>query len=250
MAHIKATAVAVLAIAITLLVACGASSPAKRSGGKQNGSPIGRISTNSTKKRVVGGALTMVKQAPSPTVLLDTWATCERRHGNPGQAVPTINAHWVIQITARRLEAVGPVAGARHALVARDACSRYLAAAQHALRAAHPSLRGPDRAEYLTYVACMRANGVPDYPSPEPTDPTATNFIGSGVNPDSPSVKRVNELCGKRLHLPTWWIAGWGPPGDITVHSAGLPRRSRNCLFEKHFQRSSCPAGLIPVPAY
>jgi hypothetical protein len=184
-----------------------------------------------------------------PTKLVDEWAACERAHGNPGQTDPTIDAHGVIDITTPRLApghpaARPPVAGNPHG--ATGTCSWYLAAAQRALRAAHPvrDPQGVGQAAYLKYVACMRANGVPDYPSPEPNDPAATDFIGSGVNPNSPSVVRVNNLCGRKLGLPTWWIKGWGPPGDITVGPAGLPAPAPACAFERH----GCGATLNPAP--
>jgi hypothetical protein len=125
-------------------------------------------------------------------------------------------------------------------------CSEYLIAAQRALRSAHPvrDPRGVGQAEYLRYVACMRANGVPNYPSPEPNDPSKTNFVGSGVDPNSPHVLRVNDLCGRKLGLPTWWINGWGPPGDISVSTAGVPGNTPACAFRKN----GCGAKGIPVP--
>jgi hypothetical protein len=63
----------------------------------------------------------------------------------------------------------------------------------------------------------MRANGVPNYPYPSGPDDRETNFNGTGVNPDSPQVQRVSDVCGKKLGLPAWWTNGWGPPGDISV---------------------------------
>ncbi|MGH9017329.1 MAG: hypothetical protein ACRDY1_06240, partial [Acidimicrobiales bacterium] len=50
-----------------------------------------------------------------------------------------------------------------------------------------------------------------------------------------PQVVRVNDLCGKKLGLPTWWINGWGPPGDISVGMARLPNGGNPpaCAFEK-----------------
>ena len=68
----------------------------------------------------------------------------------------------------------------------------------------------------------MRANGVPKYPYPVGDK---TNFNGTGVDPNSPLVLRVNKLCGNKLHLAAWWIAGTGPPGDVSV-STGRPSGS------------------------
>lgn len=221
-----------LAVCSLLAVSCGGSNaPSAAHGGTTTSSR-----TPSTDSTVADAGRASTTTPPSgATKLVDEWAACERSHGDSNQADPTIDAHGVINITtpgpmpgraraggmpARGLVVVGDPHGAT------GTCSRHLAAAQRELRAAHPAPRGPDQATYLEYVACMRANGVPNYPSPEPNDPTATNFSGSGVNPNSPSVVRVNDLCGKKLGLPTWWIKGWGPPGDISVSTPGPHKRS------------------------
>jgi hypothetical protein len=137
-------------------------------------------------------------------------------HGDPDQAAPTIDAYGVINVT---IPASGAeqLSGAVHAGV--DPCNRYMAAAQSALRAAHPVAPPPDQTELVKYVNCMRANGVPTYPYPTGN---TSNFNGTGVDPTSPAVVRVNDLCGRKLNLPAWWVAGTGPPGDVTVSSAGI----------------------------
>lgn len=58
---------------------------------------------------------------------------------------------------------------------------------------------------------------------------------------------RVNDLCGKKLGLPVWWINGWGPPGDISVRMAGLPGSAPACAFTKKGcgARGSFFVGLI-----
>jgi hypothetical protein len=85
----------------------------------------------------------------------------------------------------------------------------------------------------VPFVNCMRANGVPNYPYPSGPDDTTTNFNGTGVDPNSPHVVRVNDYCGKKLGLPTWWINGWGPPGDISVKSSLLPADGGACAYSK-----------------
>jgi hypothetical protein len=86
--------------------------------------------------------------------------------------------------------------------------------------------------ETLKYVACMRANGVPDYPYP--TGDT-TNFIGSGVDPNSPQVQRVNQLCGKKLGWRAAWINPMLEPGSIEVRTAGEPLNPTPpaCIYQK-----------------
>ncbi len=33
---------------------------------------------------------------------------------------------------------------------------------------------------------------------------------------------RANDICGKKIHAPSWWISGAGPPGDISVQSGPM----------------------------
>jgi len=174
------------------------------------------------------------KPLSGPTKLVDEWAVCERRHGDAHQADPTIDAHGVIHVTTP-LETGGRLVLRGGPETASGTCGGYLARAQHELRVAHPvrDPQGPDQAEYLRYVQCMRSNGVPNYPYPEANDPTKTDFIGTGVNPNSPAVLRVNDLCGNKLGLPAWWVKGWGQPGDISVRSAGVSGEPPACVFRK-----------------
>jgi hypothetical protein len=179
------------------------------------------------------------KHVSRAVALLDEWAACERGHGNRGQTDPTIDSHWVIQITyapsaltaghgAHLIPTGGPE-------TATGTCGTYLASAQQALRAAHPvrDPKGPTQSTYLRYVTCMRANGVPNYPYPERDDPSKTDFVGTGVDPTSPAVEKVNDLCGKKLGLPAWWVYGWGQPGDVSVSTARAPTTAPACLFKK-----------------
>ena len=100
------------------------------------------------------------------------------------------------------------------------ACSQYLAAAQRVLRAEIPYTPfDPDEALLVQYTDCMRTNGVPTTPIPG----DQTNFIGTGINLNSPTFIRANSVCGKQIDAPAWWINGWGPPGDVSSSSAGVP---------------------------
>jgi hypothetical protein len=157
-----------------------------------------------------------------------------RSHGDPSQVDPVIDSHGVINITAPPLGAGGPPAAAdAHDGV--GACSRYLARAQVELRAEDPvqDPQGVPTSTAVPYANCMRANGVPNYPYPSGADDSTTNFNGTGVNPNSPHVVKVNDYCGKKLGLPTWWINGWGPPGDISVKSSLLPADGGACAYSK-----------------
>jgi hypothetical protein len=187
-----------------------------------------------------GGTGSTVSLKGNPTGLLDQWADCERSHGDPNQADPTIDAYGGINITIP--QGVVP-AGNPHD--ATGTCSQYLVAAQKALRAANPvqDPQGPSMAQLLQYVGCMRANGFPGYPSPSGPGDSQTSFQGTGVDPTSPAVEKVSESCGKKLDLPAWWIAGTGPPGDITVGTAGMPGSPPACFFAKNGCGAAKPAG-------
>jgi hypothetical protein len=175
-----------------------------------------------------GGSGVRATIAGNVTPLLNEWAACERSHGDPQQTDPTVDAGGVIYIAVPQN---AQPAGNLHERT--GACSQYLAQASNELKAANPVAPPPDQAELLKYVNCMRTNGVPDYPYP---DGDTTNFFGTGVDPDSPAVVRVNDLCGKKLGLPTWWINGTDIPGSIEVRTAGvhypLPD-PQSCFYRK-----------------
>jgi len=160
------------------------------------------------------GGGTSAKIAGNVTQLLNEWAACERSHGDPDQSDPTVSAAGVISIQVPKN---AQPAGNLHERA--GTCSQYVAEAANELKAANPVAPPPDNAAILKYVACMRANGVPNYPYPNGDQ---TNFNGTGVDPNSPAVERVNDLCGKKIGAPTWWINGTDTPGDIEVTTVGV----------------------------
>jgi hypothetical protein len=219
---------------LTVLVAAAALALAACSGG--GGTPqVASLGTSSGPEASsglgstggTGGGSSPATAPGGVTALLNEWGACERSNGDPQQTDPTVDASGVIHITIpQRAQPTGDI----HELT--GTCSQYLAQAQNKLRAANPVPPAPDQAEYLKYVGCMRANGVPNYPYP--TGDT-TNFQGSGVDPDSPLVVRVSQLCGQKLGLPAWWVNGTSTPGSIEVHTAGMPvsPTAPACLFQK-----------------
>ncbi len=225
-------AAAALALAALALAGCsssGSSAPQVASLGTSSGpgtSTSADPATSASPGASSGSGRATI--AGNVTPLLNEWTACERSHGDPDQADPTVSASGVIYITVP--EGAQP-AGDLHERT--GTCSQYVAEAANELRAANPVAPPPDQAEYLKYVACMRANGVPDFPYP--TGDT-TNFIGSGVNPDSPAVEQVNQLCGKKIGAPAWWINGTDTPGSIEVHTAGMnpDRTPPACVFAKN----------------
>jgi hypothetical protein len=238
-------AAAILAAAAALaLTACGgASSPPQvaslgTSSGPGTSASTGIPGTSSSPGPTSSSGSTSAKIAGNVTPLLNEWAACERSHGDPNQTDPTVSAAGVIYIAVPKK---AQPAGDLHERT--GTCSQPLAEAANELRAANPVAPPPDQAEFLKYVACMRANGVPNYPYP---DGDQTNFNGTGVDPDSPAVVRVNDLCGKKIGAPAWWINGTETPGDIEVQTAGMPPPGAkgDCAYA----RNGCPA-LETAPA-
>jgi hypothetical protein len=178
-----------------------------------------------------------------------------RTHGNPNQADPVIDSHGVINITmpapgqgGAPRSPLASVAGDPHA--GTGTCSQYLTKAQTELRAEDPvqDPQGVPTSTAVPFANCMRANGVPNYPYPSGPDDSETNFNGTGVNPNSPHVVDVNDYCGRKLGLPTWWINGWGPPGDISVRSSLLPADGGACAYSKKGCGPHSDVGLVFAP--
>ncbi len=244
--HWRSGGLAVLlgAAAVALSSCSGAGSPS--GGSSRTVASLGNTGGNSASSTTVGSgrtSSTTVPEGSSATRLADEWATCMRSHGDPNQADPTIDAYGVINITipagvSQTLSSLvkggtDPQSGP---------CSGYLAAAQGVLRAATPVAPPPNQAEYLKYVDCMRANGVPNYPYPVGDK---TDFEGTGVNPNSPFVEKVNNLCGKKIGAPAWWISGTGPPGDVSVSNGpigGSNGGPPSCFYTK----AGCPPRTVP----
>ncbi len=236
---------AALALAALTLAGCtssGSSSPQVASLGSSSGAssaagadPGTSTSANPGSSTSSGGTRATI--AGNVTPLLNEWAACERSHGDPDQADPTVSASGVIYI---QIPLGAQPAGDLHERT--GTCSQYVAQAANELRAANPVAPPPDQSELLKYVACMRANGVPNYPYP---DGDQTTFNGTGVDPNSPAVERVNDLCGKKIGAPTWWINGTAEPGDVEVTTAGVhyPLPQSSCAMAKN----GCP-GLVTVP--
>lgn len=213
---------ALVAVAALGLAACGGSSgprvaslPASNIGASATGVTTSQArATTSTH----GGSSATASANGNPTALLDEWASCMQRHGDPSQADPTVDAYGVINVTIPA-GAAEQLSGEVHA--GAGPCNHYMAAAQAALRAANPVAPPPDQAEQIKYVNCLRANGYPTFPYPQGNQ---TNFNGTGIDPTSPAFLngKANQTCGKQIGAPSWWTSGTGPPGDVVVSSAGI----------------------------
>jgi hypothetical protein len=188
------------------------------SGGSPDSSHIASLATSTT----TGGghdsaSTTTAPKGGSATQLMDEWASCMRANGDPTQTDPTIDQYGVINITLP--EGVSDTISSQvHGST--GPCSQYELAAENDLRAADPVAPPPTQAQLVQYVDCMRTHGVPNYPNSGSDG--ETHFNGTGVDPNSPTVENANKICGKQIHAPAWWIAGTGPPGDVSVESAGI----------------------------
>lgn len=191
--------------------------------------PLGKISRGGNRRARSGTDRSRARFAGTPasdafTGLLEGWTTCERTNSHPNQAEPTV-AHEVIRITAPA-EAM-PARDPNHAMATQfeypnKACSQYLAGAQRAVAGGQPIEGWGDRAKYVEYANCMRANGYPTFPNPsaiEPDGHESTNFNGTGIDPESTAFLNgsANQTCGRQIGAPAWWINNWGPPGSVEV---------------------------------
>jgi hypothetical protein len=137
-----------------------------------------------------------------------------RSHGDPDQPDPTIDIHGGIKIYIPGMAQA--LSNAVHNGIA--PCNQYLAAAAAALRAGARNLTPSDQDALVWYSKCMRADGVPKYPDPGTGETTNLN----GIDMNSPFFVRANNLCRHKIHAPSWWTNGWGPPGNISVQSCPI----------------------------
>ena len=144
------------------------------------------------------------------------WASCMRSHGDPNQPDPTIDSHGGINISIPSTTA--SLSNAVHNGTA--PCNEYLAEASAALRAGARNLTPPNQTALVSYSQCMRANGVANYPDPGTGE--TMDLQSAGIDPNSPFFVRANNVCGHRIHAPSWWTNGWGPPGNISVSSGPM----------------------------
>lgn len=202
---------AVLVVAAALvLAACSGSAPS---------SPhVASLPTNTSSSDGTGnssGSSSPAQPTGNPTRLLDEWAACIRRHGDPSQADPTIDSNKDIQISMTNV----PKTLADEVHGSTGPCSGYLLAAEKALRGGQPP-PADNPAQDVKFADCMRANGVPNWP--DPSSDGETNFNGTGVDPNSAAVQDVQKLCDKKIGLP-YYAPGTEVPGVVVVTGCYAP---------------------------
>jgi hypothetical protein len=88
--------------------------------------------------------------------------------------------------------------GASSPSVANVATTTTSTVVHQSTSSASPSTQDQLRQENLKFSACMRSNGVPNFPDPSP----GGGFVfrsGSGLDPSSPAVKRAQAKCRKYM---------------------------------------------------
>lgn len=202
---------AVVAGTILLTAACGsgASSPHVASLGTGSGNGSGNPAGSGN------GSGNPVTAAPkgNPTQLLDEWAACMRRHSDPTQADPTIDANKVIHITMPSGFPGGLFGQNGHGTGPGLHCASYLTAAQTALQAGYSAPKAPSQAELVKYAECMRANGIADFP-----DPVNGSLQLNHAKADewtSPAFQKAVKVCAQQTGVHLSGPGGTPPPGTI-----------------------------------
>lgn len=150
-----------VAAAALALAACGgsAASPQVASLGKSSSNGSGTASGDGSGNSAATGP------SGNPAQLLAKWTACMHSHGDPSQAVPTIDASKVIHMTTPLSVNIAP--NGQNPDPPGAACLPYLEAASTALQAGYSPPKAPSQAALLKYAECMRANGSRTSPTPQ-----------------------------------------------------------------------------------
>jgi hypothetical protein len=159
--------------------------------------------------------------AGSPTKLLDEWAACMRRHGDPGQTDPTVDASKVIHID------ISPsIPGGDSGTTGQNGtggpgtyCISYLTEAANELTGNSASVKPLDQAALDKFSACVRANGVPNFP--DLRAPGNVMHLNGDVNLNNPVMLKAEKLCGQKTGVYGLPGEGAPPPGTIIDDGAG-----------------------------
>ena len=179
-------AILVSSAALALAACSGPSSPHVASLGKSSGSR--------------DGSTTTTQPTGNPTQLLDDWAVCMRSHGDPNQADPTVDANKDIEIIwnpAITGGYYGTNKGGQGNSGPGQYCRAYLSAAQTAL-GGNQEQPHSDPATLEKLSACMRANGISDFP--DPSGDTLSFNVGAGgdLSPTNPTFQNAAKLCAQK----------------------------------------------------
>jgi hypothetical protein len=96
---------------------------------------------------------------------------------------------------------------------ARTLGSTPASSSSHTATRAPSTAPGAYRSGPLAFARCMRANGVPNFPDPQPG--SGALFNPAGINPAAPAVQTATSRCQKLLNT-----AGGPAPLGSTTHPA------------------------------
>jgi hypothetical protein len=210
-AHSCRLAIILLTAFALALAACG---------GGPRSPHVARLGTNATNG---SGSTTTTLPTSNPTQLVDDWAACMRRHGDPNQADPTVDANNDIDINwnpAVTGGIYGTYKGGQGNSGPGQYCRSYLAAAQTALGGNQQPPQS-DPATVEKFSQCMRANGIPDFPDPVNGNLVFNLGASGDLNPKNPTFQRVSKLCSQKTGAQLPGSGGTTPPGVIKIDGAG-----------------------------
>lgn len=174
---------------------------------------------SSTGSGHAGGGSTAASSKGNPTRLVDEWAACMRRHGDPGQSDPTIDANKEINVsfptTNFNIQDLG--LGGK---TGSNSCTHYMTAASTALSAGYTAPgAGPfNHAQAVKFSECMRANGVADFPDPSGNSLSINQGAGGDLNLGNPTFQKANKRCAKKTGMPAFGSQNSTPqPGSINM---------------------------------
>ena len=205
------------AVAAIALAACGGGSNSAHVASLGTSTSLGTTRSSSS-----GRSTATTLPTGDPTRLLDEWAACMRRHGDPNQVDPAVTANKVIDITwdpATPGGFNGTNKGGQGNSGPGQYCRQYLNEAQIALQGGQPE-KPPDPAQLEKFSECMRANGVRDFPDPSPGgDLSISVNAGGDLNPNNPIFHNAAKLCAQKTGVTGF--SGTPHPGMIELNGAG-----------------------------
>lgn len=179
--------------------------------------PKGNQTVGSAARDSGGASTTTTQPKGNATALLNEWAACMRSNGDPNQAEPTVDANGGIHVT-RPAGYLGTIYGpaGNSDTGAGVTCQAYLTAASTALNGGQPTQGQPPSVGTMDkYAACMRANGVPNYPDPGADQgPTSA----SPPNLNSPTFQKAAKECQRQVPAAES-LGGTLQRGEIEIES-------------------------------
>ncbi len=178
--------------------ASGGSSPAPPSGGSANSGSTSQGSGGQRSEMTVAGGSRSVMAA---------YAACMRRNGEPN--FPDPNAQG--QLSFGSANGIDPTSAQFQQ--AQKSCQKLLPNRG----TPSPAEQAQGRSQALAFSACMRKNGVPNFPDPEFSSGGGVSIrIGSssGIDPRSPEFQAAQKACQK--NLPGKPVRAAPPPSGST----------------------------------